>query len=115
MAPRVARDNDRAVRGIEAVRERRDHRRVVHKRGGHLHLVIAHHWTALKHLVRMNKRCEGDSSFVRDSHIDVVFVHLEEESRHRLERGRRTLNSSFVVAGRHRCREGSVSFCSSER
>lgn len=86
--PRVPGYDDRSVGRVEAIGEGRHHGRMIHQGRPHLHVLVLEDDAAVLELVNVDQGHERHSSFGRDSRVDVDRVHLEEELRHALERGR---------------------------
>ena len=68
----VPRDDDRAVRGVETIAERRHDRRVVYERGGDLDVLVLHDRAALAQFVDMDERNERHTALVGDARGDIV-------------------------------------------
>src|SRR5256886_1150449 len=74
------RDRDGSARGVEAIGKGRAHRRMIPQGRRDRHVLVLHHQPALTHLVHVHQREKGHPTLVGDARLDVVGVHLEEES-----------------------------------
>ena len=104
---RIARNNNRAIRRVEAIGESRHDWRVLDERSSHSHLLVVHHCPTGRELVWVHERPERHSPFVRDADVDVVLVHLEKQTRHSRE-GRRPPGVDARVQPRGPCEPDEV-------
>ena len=70
---RIARNDDRPVRRNEPGREGRNDRRMIHERGGHLHVLVPHHVTTLSQLVTSGTSGRRPSFEIRTS-MSYLFI-----------------------------------------